>query len=69
MVASLQTARMLTESSLEAMRASAGPNPPAAVNTLQRFLDDVNRVLAEDGADTSDMHGAVALPAVDQALA
>jgi len=61
-VASLQTARGLTESSLEAMRASAGPNPPAAVHTLQRFLDDVNRVLllAEDGTDTSDMLGAVA---------
>ena len=72
-LASLDTARRVTQSSLESMRASApGAQPSGAALTLQRFLDDVDRVLGQPavshgGAPPED--GSVGSPAFPEPAA
>ena len=63
-LASLETARRVTQSSVEAMRAAAGAaQTGAAAATLQRFLDDVERVLGHARAEKGEEPRALA-PAV-----
>jgi hypothetical protein len=67
-LASLETARRVTQSSLEAMQATAGPaQTGAAAATLQRFLDDVERVLGQANAKKGEEPRALA-PATPAAV-